>query len=517
MRRAVARTTAAMLTISLLVAGCEPSGGDARRSPRATTTDPPGGPPADPFGSGTGWAYHYVRATEDYPATRFDDITARIEDGWYSERGVSNVMIYAPYRASAGFRGLPAIDFFAAQVGTGTVDDFRELVTAAHRHGLTVTIYLALLGVDPRSSIFRQAEADRRDGIDSPEARMFRWSSERPSRAEAQPDLPEYEGGWAYSRTARAWYVTSWGYPAPDYAGRATRRYIERVLRFWLDTGIDGIEFDFPLSFLGLRTDDMTFVDPRMVDLLIETPLSATANPKWLHAEGAGTFWDEQWNDDVGFTHILINGDEDRWSYPYAVMDDGAPGDRATVDDLEAHWVRYVDDRRARDPNLGVNAWSIYVENMTAEQRALDAAVQAGMGALYSIDMQEIYARLTEPERTAYDDVFRALQRSPALDPDASRVRRPAAICDGGESDQVYAIERTSLDGANTVLNVYNFTREPQCVTVDLSESAIAIPQTPVDLSTGEDAAPITSSRYDVTLPAFGYVFLAVEGVIQQG
>jgi hypothetical protein len=102
------------------------------------------------------------------------------------------------------------------------------------------------------------------------------------------------------------------------------------------------------------------------------------------------------------------------------------------------------------------------------------------------------------------------LQRSPALDPGASRERRPAAICDGGSSDQVYAIERTSMDGAHTALNVYNFTREPQCVTVDLSESAIAIPQTPLDLSTGAVGAAITSSSYEVMLPPFGYVFLEV-------
>ena len=124
---------------------------------------------------------------------------------------------------------------------------------------------------------------------------------------------------------------------------------------------------------------------------------------------------------------------------------------------------------RERDPDLGVNAWSLYVFDMTPEQRALDAAVQAGMGALYSIDVEEIYARLTVEEQTAYDDVFRALKRSPALAPDASRVQRPAAICGGGSADQVYAIERTSTDGDRTVLNVYNFTNQPQCITVDLS------------------------------------------------
>ena len=511
MRRPGARPAIALLVAATAVAGCvgcvrdEPSVGAALATARATTTAPAG-----PFETGTGWAYTYVRATEDYPATRFEDITARIDAGWYSERGVSNIMIYAPYRASEAYRGLPAIDFFAAQAGTGTVDDFRDLVASAHQRGISVTIYLALLGMDPRAPVFRKAEVDHRAGIDSAEAGMFRWAAERPAPADRPDDFPEFAGGWAYSRRARAWYVTSWGYPAPDYARRATRDYIDRVLRFWLDTGIDGIEFDYPLSFLGMPTDDMTAVDPSMVDLLIRTPTTATPNPKWLHAEGAGGYQDEAWNDAVGFTHILINGDRDRWSFPYAVMDDGARRHRLTVDDLEAQWVRYFDERRARDQALGVNAWSLYVD-MTAAQRALDAAVQAGMGALYEIDIQEVYARLTAAERTAYDDVFRALARSTALDPAASRTRRPAAICDGGASDQVYAVERTSTDGRETVLNVYNFTREPRCITVDLSDSDVAVPQTPTDLSTGTGAPPIASTSYDVILPAFGYVFLAVE------
>jgi Alpha amylase, catalytic domain len=468
--------------------------------------------PADPFKEGTGWFYHYVRENTGPGdlSTTYDSITARINDDFYTDRGVSNIMLYGPYKASPEFRGLPAIDYFEAQVGTGTIQDFRDLVAAAHAKGITVTIYMALLSVHPTNALFRKAETDTRDGVDSPEANMFRWSREKPSPDQRPADFPEFEGGWAYSETAGQWYVTSWEFPAPDYANRVTRDYVDSVLRFWLDTGIDGIEFDFPLSFLGLRTDDMTFVDPNMVDLLITTPITHTPKTKWLHAEGAGQFWDESWNDDVGFNHILINGDEDLWSFPYAVMDDGAPDASETVEDMEDHWQEFFDDRRARDPALGVNAWSLYVDDMTAEQRALDAAVQAGMGALYSIDIEEIYSLLTTEEQTKYDDVFRALKRSPALAPGASRVRRPAAICGDGPADQVYAIERTSTDGSRTVLNVYNFTNTPQCVTVDLSESDITVPQTPTDLSTQADGAPISASSYDVQLPAFGYQFLDV-------
>lgn len=490
-----------LLSVSLAGAGCEPKGG-----PQVTEVSVDHS--ANPFREGTGWFYHYVRATDDYPATPYAAITAKITAGFYSERGVSNIMIYGPYRASADFRGLPAIDFFRAQVGTGKVEDFRALVTAAHSKGITVTIYMALLSVHPTNEIFRKAETDVRDGVDSIEANLFRWVREPPSHPPA--DFPEYEGGWTFSQTAQRWYATSWGYPALDYANPETRAYVKEVLRFWLDTGIDGIEYDYPLSFLGMRSDDMTSVDPNMVDVLITTPLAYSPKPKWLHAEGAGTFWDEGWNDAVGFNHILINGDEDHWSFPYAVMDDGASERRKTVAQLEAHWVEFFDRRRKRDPDLGVNAWSLYEFDMTSEQRALDAAVQAGMGAQYSIDVEEIYARLTVEEQTAYDDVFRALKRSTALAPGASRVQRPAAICGGGSADQVYAIERTSAAGDRTVLNVYNFTNQPQCITVDLSDSSIEIPQTPLDLSTQRGGSPITTATYDVRMPAFGYLFLEV-------
>ena len=468
----------------------------------------------DPFKAGTGWFYHYVREAisretgePKYPATPFRAITARIAEGFYTDRGVSNLMIYGPYFASAGFRGLPAIDHLGAQVGTGSVDDFRDLVTAAHDAGITVTVYVCLLYVDPTNERFVKAEADVRDGADSFERGLFRWAADDPSDRDAPPDFGEV-GGWAYSDVAGQWYATSWEYPALDYARADARTYAKDVLRFWLETGIDGIEYDYPPSLLGVSAAGMTMVDPAMTDLLITTPTSYSPNVKWLHAEGAIGFSNEEWSDQVGFTHILINGDEDTWSFPYAVMDGGA-ADRLTVDDLESHWQRYFDLRRQADPDRGVNAWSLYVD-MSAEQRALDAAVQAGMGALYSIDHEEIYALLTPAERDAYDDVFRALKSSPALVPAASRVRRPASTCEGHASDRVYAVERTSPDGSATVLNVYNFTSDPQCVRVDLSASAIRVPQTPVDLGSEAAASPITSDTYDVHLPPFGYAFLDV-------
>lgn len=509
-RTAVSATIGLAASLMLTVTGAGTT--MAAIEDKTTTSNVEGATSGNPFQEQNGWFYHYVRANSfefegqqfDYPSTPFSDITTKVNNDFYTDRGVSNIMIYTPYKASADFRGIPAIDFFDAQVGTGTVQDFETMVSAAHAKGMTVTAYMGLFYVDHTNPLFEQAEVDRRDGVNSDEVNMFRWADEIPSQN--PDDFPEFEGGWAWSETAQSYYITSWEYPALDYANQVTIDYGKSVLEFWLDTGLDGFEYDFPLSFLGMSTEDMTVVPPDMKDILVTTPTTYTSNPKWLHAEGAGQYYDEDWNDQVGFTHILINGDEDFWSFPIGVMSGGATG----VDDLEAQYATYLDPRRAN--GQGVNSWSLYDYDLTGDQRALDAAVQAGMGSLYSIDHELIYTQLSASEKQKYNDVFRALTRSTALAPEASRTQRPAEECSGqGQaSKQLYAIERTSTDGSETVLNIYNFRDTPVCVTVDLSNSDIVVPQTPVDLSTQQDGAPITSTSYDVQLPAYGYRFLDV-------
>ncbi len=474
---------------------------------------PAPGVPGTPFSDGGSWIYHYIHTPEPptYGATTFSTITERIVGDYYTSRGITNLMIYAPYRSTGAFRGLPAIDFLDTSPENGTIEDFRTMVATANAKAITVTMYIALIYISPLNPIFEKAQEDRRNGVDSLERRMLRWDERVPEGSNpppggAPPDEQEVprpvEGDWAWSEVAQRWYATSWGLPAVDYASDSTREYAKDVLRFWMDLGVQGFEYDIPMSYWGMQGTD----EARQTEVMVTTPREHRPDTElYLHAEGYGTFENEAYSDRVGFTHIMINGDDDLDSF---VTRAGRVPQTGTVDQLEDQWATYFDPRQAA--GRGVYAVSLYDIDLDPRLRALDAAVQAGMGAQYAIDHEELIENSNGPILPATTiegvwDVFRSLRASPALSPSASRQRVPTV-----DDPSAYAIKRTSLDGTRTALLVYNFHDEEVTITLDLAGSGIALPQRSIDLVTGEPGPMLESTAPTFTLEPYGYRFLDV-------
>lgn len=516
--RPVRRLAASLAGIGLLVASAAvPVTAAADDDPT-----PASGVPGTPFSDGGSWIYHYVSQPEpfefagqvwDYDPTPFSKITQRLAEGYYTDRGITNLMIYAPYHSTGEWRGLPAIDFFDVSPDNGTVEDFHEMVATANARGITVTMYIALIYVDPQNPLWIKAQEDRRDGLDSNERRMFRWDEREP-----EGSIPPSEGGrpptnaqvprpsvgnWAYSEIANRWYATSWGYPALDFDSEVTREYAKDVIRFWMDLGVQGFEYDAPQSYWGMQGAN----ESRQTEVMITTPRQHRPDLElYLHAEGIGTFSNQAYNDRVGFTHVLINGDDDFNSFASRI---GRYPQTFTPDQLEDHWQAFFDNRRLN--GRGVYAWALYDYDVDPDLRALDVAVQAGMGAQYSIDNEHL---VDNPKNTVLPDatlekyfaVHRALRNSPALSPSASRERVPT------HSDtRAYAIKRHSTEGEHTALNVYNYKDHEACVTVNLAHSGISVPQRTVDISTGEPGPWIRSEEATFRLDRYGYLFLDVE------
>lgn len=428
-----------------------------------------------------GAMYHYVRESE----TKYADIRANIESGYYGERGIRYIVIYCPYASSGDWRGVPAIDFFSTNSANGTIDDFTAMTTAAHERGMAVVAYMGLLFVDPANAEWVQAQEDKANDVSSEAVNIFRW-------ANAPDDDTPFLGGWDYSEDAESYYATSWTYPAIDIGTSSGQAYVQRILEFWIDRGVDGFEYDAPQSFWGQS-------DSLLTRLLVTEPNAHRGSPLYLIAEGGtATFAYEEDNDALGFTHILLNGDDDARSFATDVMDG-----EISVDELEEHFERYID--RRRDRGLGVKSVSTYRE-LSATERALEAAVLAGNGSLLEIDYEEVYSLLDPSAQQAYGTVLRALARSSAEAPFAARTRLPT-----GSSPSQYAVLRTSISQEQRALNVYNFAREPAIVRVDLSNSGLEIGDVPRNLVTEEAALEITERNlngYPIELPSLGYAFL---------
>ena len=436
--------------------------------------------PPDFFMALNGAYYFYVREG----GTTFNSIRARIESGEYTKRGVRFITIYCPYKASEQYRGVPAVDFFATNANTGSVADFKAMTTAAHAAGMAVTIYVSVLFVDHANGLWQQAQRDHAAGVDSDAENTFLWEGD-PGFDEMPPS-----GGHDYSETAGAAYATSWTFPAINIGHPAGRAYVERILRFWIDQGVDGFEYDAPNMFWG----GQALAAQRA--LLVEYPNRYAQRTLYLIPEGTtAEFFNQETNDTVGYTHQLLAQDSDDRSFATDILK-GADG----FDSLEAHLVEYLDARRKA--GRGAKAVSTYAMNLSGQERAWEAALLAGAGAHFEIDVQQVYSKLPAEAQRRYDEVFAALARSPAEAPGATRIRLPT------QNEDHYAVLRVSADGQRRAINVYNRSRSPAKVRVSVSGHGIPDGRKMRDLVSGKAADGPSKATLTVSVPGTGYRFL---------
>lgn len=161
----------------------------------------------------------------------------------------------------------------------GTMADFDELLQQAHQRNLKVILDLVPNHTSDEHEWFRQAKL----GKDNPYRDYYIWKE--PSKEGGLPNnWPSFFGGpaWTYSEETNEYYLHLFTKNQPDlnWENPKVREEIYKVMRFWLDKGVDG----FRMDVITLLSKDLNFED---VDLnigfrkIIETKY---ANGPKIHA-----------------------------------------------------------------------------------------------------------------------------------------------------------------------------------------------------------------------------------------
>lgn len=440
------------------------------------------------------------------PSTRFDEINGvvwfynnrydyRFEDirgdlDTLHSAGFRILGFYAPYDGDKEkWHGCGPLDFYTPPPPCGSVEDFRALTSDAHDRGMKVVAYFAIIYIDKASEFFRTAEEQYAAGDrTSREVAAFHWTDN------SEDPLPTPAAGpsaWQWSATAGAYFWSLWGEAGFDMNLAGARAEIERAEKFWLDAGLDGFMFD------------ALFVDPAYRDLAVTLPSTYTPTEKWLTFESTNY---EETDDYLEFgltSWFNLEDDDTANDYTWIALGmDGGEG-------LEEALLRR-DEARAR--GRLTHAWSIWEDEDVDpypdedRMRVQEAAALAGGGITYGAPDYEAYMRWPQARRDRWEAVLVAVNAHRSLWPSASRRRLSV-----GNDDRAYAMLRTSTDGTESALLVYNFDDAPRTVTVDLSGSSISTDQAPVDLyEPGATPPPIEGASYALELPAYGFTFLGV-------
>lgn len=451
--------------------------------------------PATPF-----WRFEHLSTA---PATAQQQILH-----WKSE-GITALEIFAPEEGGNSYDGLDAKDRFRLDPGLGSIADFRRIVQLAHAAGLRVVTFQNLGYSSPDALQFEAAEDAVRAGKTTAETETYFWSHSadapppagsdsyffvRPSLPGYQPEKNEF---WQWSGRAQAWYWTRW--PGKDAAGKTIRlpQYnwrgaawpaeAERVVRFWMQTGLDGMILDAVNWYAG--------ADWRRIDDRITLPIAGFGN-EMVQPEGGGGFGDDPvaWVKDGHFTNIYDYGLGIWWDKK----------NRALQTSVETG-----------DPALLETALRAYHDRVVAAGGTLYFPVPK----MASPELQRLAEALIAAvgDMPCYCDPVGGITASAADIPALLRLKaQHAALFQNSlrrrvrtdDDADVYATVRYAADDSERLLLVFNFSGHPMTATVD----AGAMDGVQFHDMLTHDALPVAGNSLRVLLDAYGYRLFSING-----
>ncbi|MGI8848517.1 MAG: maltose alpha-D-glucosyltransferase, partial [Candidatus Dormibacteria bacterium] len=125
----------------------------------------------------------------------------------------------------------------------GTVEDVHDLVTMAHDRGMRVIMDLVVNHTSDQHPWFQEA----RSSPDNPYRDWYIWSDTAQKYTDARIIFVDSEkSNWTWDDDAGAYYWHRFFSHQPDlnYDNPSVRDEMLRIVRFWLDLGIDGFRLD---------------------------------------------------------------------------------------------------------------------------------------------------------------------------------------------------------------------------------------------------------------------------------
>jgi len=406
-------------------------------------------------------------------------------------QGFQAVEIFAPAEGRFGYAGLDMTDPYSVDRELGTMEDSRRFVRLAHGNGIAVVIFLNVGYFSIEAPAWLEACTDRKAGRDTEKVRWFSWADSPEAPPPAVPEDRAFSAGvippgtadapktwgWQRSDAAGCYYWARWqakdadgnwvGLPQTDWGSEEWPREAERIIRFWMETGIDGIIVDAPCCYSRLTWE----ANNRYI-----TDVISDYGNTYIQAEGCG---EVAWITEGGYNCLQDYRLGERLA---EAIRTGDP--RPIEESLRAYRDLVVDSGGVLYTKVhGVEA---------REQRRLHAAAVASIGDTLVYGTRDMPGPDEEEQW-----LLRTRFVHPAFHHSASRRRLPT-----NADSTHYAFLKTARDGSERVLVVLNFSGSAHTVEVDLSSvDAAGL----VDLRTGErfDRSP----AFRVPLRAYGYAF----------
>lgn len=180
--------------------------------------------------------------TSDDGIGDFAGLSQRLD--YLVDLGVTALWLLPFYRSPLRDDGYDIADYRKVNPAYGTLGDFRRFVRAAHDRGLKVITELVVNHTSDQHPWFQRA---RRAKPGSAHRNYYVWSDTDQRYAGTRIIFLDTEASnWAWDPEARAYYWHRFFSHQPDlnFDNPHVVNEIKRVMKFWLDMGVDGLRLD---------------------------------------------------------------------------------------------------------------------------------------------------------------------------------------------------------------------------------------------------------------------------------
>jgi maltose alpha-D-glucosyltransferase / alpha-amylase len=186
----------------------------------------------------------HVKAFNDSSGDGMGDFAGLTEKlDYVADLGVTAIWLLPFYPSPLKDDGYDIADYTRVHPDYGTLRDFRVFVREAHRRGLRVITELVVNHTSDQHPWFVEARSSRRN----PKRDWYVWSDTDQRYADARIIFTDTEtSNWTWDQESQQYYWHRFFSHQPDlnYDNPQVIRAVLRVMRFWLDLGVDGLRLD---------------------------------------------------------------------------------------------------------------------------------------------------------------------------------------------------------------------------------------------------------------------------------
>lgn len=197
----------------------------------------------------------YPKSFNDTTGSGEGDIRGIIKKlDYFKELGVEVIWITPMYKSPQNDNGYDISDYYNIDPNYGTMADFEEMLSEAHKRGLKIVMDIVVNHSSTENEWFKKSES--RD----PEYKDFYIWKDAVDGKEPTNWQSKFGGNaWKYSEKRGQYYLHLFDVTQADlnWENENVRKKVYEMIRFWLNKGVDG----FRLDVINLISKDQRFLN----------------------------------------------------------------------------------------------------------------------------------------------------------------------------------------------------------------------------------------------------------------